>query len=166
MKLIKLKLFFIALTILYLLCGSVSAQQNLEFLSYKLPKEDKKILIESIDSLTEKMRGKKWSEVYDLLSNKLKENWDSKENFIHWQKDDKGYFVTDFKVNRDSILVENNEKFQESVHLTGCISVIEEGKKMKYLGTIEAERNGTEKWFFNSLPIVNPNYLIGGPRHC
>jgi hypothetical protein len=166
MKLIKLRMIFITLAISCFLSGNLFAQQNLEFLSYKLPRKDKKNLIKSIDVFTQKMRNKEWSEVYDLISNRLKENWDSKEEFIQWQNEDKGYFVTGFKANENSILVWNNEKMRESVHLLGCLSAIEKGKRIKYWGTIEAERNGSDKWAFSSLPIINPNGLSGGRKPC
>jgi len=166
MKLIKPKILFVALIIAFFLCGNLFAQQNLEFLSYKLPREDRKSLMKAINTLTEKMRSERWSEVYELISDKLKENWDSKEEFIQWQKEDKGYFVAEFKAKENTILVWNNEKLAESVHLIGCLSAVENGRKIKYSGTLEAMRSGTKNWLFNSLPYINPNNFSGGRIPC
>jgi hypothetical protein len=158
--------FFIALVILSFLCGNLFAQQTSEFRLYELSIKNKKSLIKSIDIFTEKIRKKEWSEVYDLIYVGTKENQESKEDFIQWQKENIGYVITDFKINEDSILVWSNENMRESVHVLGCLSVLEKGRKFKYSGSVAAERMGSEKWVFNYLPAINPNSVSGGPRAC
>lgn len=163
--------WILSIGIILTLNNSIFCQQNstvVDFLSYKLIDKDKKTLVDSINKLTKNMRKEKWEIVYDLLSEGLKEKW-TKEEFIQETKEDSKNPLLDLKVigfKPESFFVINDEKMREVVHVSGCIKVVIKGNRFDYLGTVDAKRIGTEKWYFTSLPIVNPNSTTEGPKPC
>ncbi|HEX8737373.1 MAG TPA: hypothetical protein VF721_18715 [Pyrinomonadaceae bacterium] len=167
----KKRLFFILVLSLSAVCFldfNVLAQQNVDFLDLKIKTKDKRTLVKSINILTEKLRKEKWAEVYDLLLRDPVEGR-TKEEFVREMEEDSKNPALNRKVIKfspKSFLVFKNEENREQVRISGCLNVSAKGGKYKYWGTLDAERNGTEKWFFTSLPIVNPNSSSGGPKTC
>lgn len=162
------RISILSVAFLLILCSNVLSQQKLDFLNLELSSEDKETLTTSIKNLTENMRREKWSEVYDLFLNDPVKGR-TKEEFIQEMEEN----LQNPNLNRriigfepKSFLVFDDEKMREKVNVSGCILVLVKGEKYTYWGRVEAARNGTKKWFFTSLPMVNPNSSSGGPKPC
>jgi hypothetical protein len=161
----KAALIFVLLITFSTFCYS---QQKIDFFDLQLAKDDEKNIIKSINLMTKLIRREDWGSVYDLLLIDVEQKG-TKAEFIQDEKAIVGppYLsrkTVNFKAKNFTVF--NNERFNENVHVSGCITVVESGIKRKYSGTVDLKRIGSEKWFFSSLPIVNPGSMAGGPRPC
>ena len=162
--------FLIYLIFLITFSGSVFPQDIAKIKLVKISSEEENKIVNSINELIKKMRNEKWAEVYDLLLRNSVDGDEAKKEFIKKMeedsKDSSSYFVTDFKVSKDGILVFDDEKMFEEINVSGCIEVKIKGVKHKYIGTVSLGRTKKNDWLFHSLPIINPDSRAGGPIQC
>ena len=59
-----------------------------------------------------------------------------------------------------------DQKNNENIMVVGCMVVIEHGKMRSYRASVDIGRRGSSEWLLLGLPILNPNYLAGGPELC
>jgi len=121
-----------------------------------------------LTAFSRQIRKRRWENVYDMLLADPVEGRNKKE-FLKQMRDDiqtneGDYIFLGFRFK--NYLVLNPEHEKERIHISGCIKVSTSKKLYSYWGTVEAGRNGSSKWMFLSLPIVNPDASGSGPRIC
>jgi hypothetical protein len=116
------------------------------------------------------IRSNRFDKEYELFSPELKANWDSKEDFVrtenenlllpHLSRRNLTFIIDRF------ILSFSESKEGQTVILSGCLTMEENGVRYKYWGSAEVKRIGSTKWSISGVPTVNPGLSAGGPKRC